>query len=135
MARLTLEQARQALDAALAKADELGSPSSVAILDDGRNLVAFARMDGAPLASIEIAIGKAYTSASLGMTTADLGPLTQPGQPFYGLETSHRQAFVTFGGGQTITVGGEVVGAVGVAGGPIDQDVAVGDAARAAVEG
>ena len=89
MGMLTLEQAGSALQAAVGKAMEIGSPSSIAIVDDGRNLVAFARMDDALLASIEIAQGKAYTARSMNMNTADIGPLTQPGQPLYGIESSH----------------------------------------------
>jgi uncharacterized protein GlcG (DUF336 family) len=133
MPNLTLEQARRALDAAVAKANEIGSPSSIAIVDGGRNLLAFVRMDGAVLASIEISQGKAYTARSMNMNTRDIGPLTQPGQPLYGIETSHTRPIITFGGGQPIAIGGEVVGAVGVAGGLVDQDDEVASAAVAAV--
>lgn len=131
MATLTLEQARLALEAAVRKAQEIGSPSSIAIVDGGRNLVAFARMDGALLASIEISQGKAYTARSMNMSTGDIGPLTQPGQPFYGIETSHARALITFAGGLPLRSGGEVVGAVGVAGGALDQDETVAAAAVA----
>lgn len=133
MAKLTLEQAQGALQAAVRKAEEIGSPSSIAIVDDGRNLVAFARMDGALLASIEISQGKAYTARSMNMNTADIGPLTQPGQPLYGIETSHARPLITFGGGQPLRIGDEVVGAVGVAGGLVDQDEQVAAAAVTAV--
>lgn len=131
MATLTLEQAQGALDAALRRAGEIGSPSSVAIVDAGRELLAFARMDGALLASIEIAIGKAYTARSMNMNTRDIGPLTQPGQPLYGIETSHARPLITFGGGRPLAIGGEIVGAVGVAGGTVDQDDEVASAAVA----
>lgn len=133
MPNLTLEQARRALAAAVARATEIGSPSSIAIVDAGRNLVAFYRMDGALLASIEISQGKAYTARSLNMNTRDIGPLTQPGQPLYGIETSHARPLITFGGGQPLRVGGEVIGAVGVAGGLVEQDDEVASAAVAAV--
>jgi uncharacterized protein GlcG (DUF336 family) len=129
MATLTLEQAQGALQAAVRKANEIKSPSSIAIVDGGRNLVAFARMDGALLASIEISQGKAYTARSMNMNTGDIGPLTQPGQPFYGIETSHARPLITFAGGQPLRVDSEVVGAVGVAGGALDQDDAVASAA------
>ena len=133
MATLTQEQARTALDAALAKAAEIGSPSSIAIVDAGRNLVAFARMDGALLASIEISQNKAFTARSMNMKTGDIGPLTQPGQPLYGIETSHSRPIITFGGGEPLVVGGEIVGAVGVAGGLVPQDEAVAAAAAASL--
>lgn len=133
MATLTQEQARTALDAGLAKAAEIGSPSSIAIVDAGRNLLAFARMDGALLASIEISQGKAFTARSMNMRTGDIGPLTQPGQPLYGIETSHTRPIITFGGGQPIEIDGEIVGAVGVAGGLVPQDEAVAAAAAASL--
>ena len=122
MATLTMDQALGALRTAVGKATEIGSPSSIAIVDGGRNLVAFVRMDGALLASIEISQGKAYTARSMNMNTADIGPLTQPGQPLYGIETSHARPLITFGGGQPLRVNGEIVGAVGVAGGTVVQD-------------
>jgi uncharacterized protein GlcG (DUF336 family) len=133
VASISLEQAQQALDAALAKATEIGSPSSIAIIDAGRDLVAFARQDGALLASVEISMNKAYTARSMNMNTADIGPLTQPGQPLYGIETSHHRPLITFGGGRPIQIGGEVVGAVGVAGGFVDQDDEIAAAAAARV--
>lgn len=130
---LGYEQARHALDAALQKAAEIGSPSSVAVVDGGRELLAFARQDSALLASTEIAIGKAYTACSMRMATKDVGPLTQPGQPLYGLEHTHQRPLVTFAGGCVLEKGGEFVGAVGVAGGTVDQDDEIAMAAAAAL--
>jgi uncharacterized protein GlcG (DUF336 family) len=134
MTNITHDQARRALDAALGKASEIGSPSSVAVVDAGRELVAFTRQDGAPLASTEISIGKAYTSCSLKMATADVAPLTQPGQPLYGLETTHARPLVSFAGGRPIEAGGELIGAVGVAGGTVDQDDAIARAGAVTLE-
>jgi uncharacterized protein GlcG (DUF336 family) len=130
---LQYEHARRALEAALQKATDIGSPSSVAIVDQGRELVAFARQDGALLASTEISQGKAYTSLSMRMATKDIGPLTQPGQPLFGLEHTHGRPLVSFAGGRPLEMGGEVVGAVGVAGGTVDQDDDVAAAAAAAL--
>jgi uncharacterized protein GlcG (DUF336 family) len=130
---MSYEQARQALDAALAKAREIGSPSSVAIVDAGRELLAFARQDNALLASTEISAGKAYTACSMKMATKDIGPLTQPGQPLYGLEHTHQRPLITFGGGRPLEISGEIVGAVGVAGGTVDQDDEIAAAAAAAL--
>lgn len=135
MSNIDLEQAQRALQAALSKAREIRSPSSIAIVDVGRELMAFARQDGALLASVEISIAKAYTARSLNMATRDVGPLTQPGQPLYGLETTHHRPLVTFAGGRPLKVGDEVVGAVGVAGGTVDQDDEVASAAVAAIGG
>ena len=136
MPGLTYALARKALDAAFAKAEKLGSPSSIAVIDAGRELLAFARQDGALLASADISQAKAFTARSLNMATKDIGQYTQPGQPLYGLETAHRRSpLVTFGGGRPITIGGEVVGAIGVAGGSVDDDDAVAAAGASAVEG
>jgi uncharacterized protein GlcG (DUF336 family) len=132
---LTLDKAQAALDAALAKAQEIGSPSSVAVLDAGRELLAFARMDGALLASAAISQAKAYTARSLNCATRDVDTATQPGGPLYGLQTAHLaagRALVTFGGGVPVLVDGEVVGAVGVAGGSPDQDHEIAAAGAAA---
>jgi uncharacterized protein GlcG (DUF336 family) len=138
MPSLTLDQARAILDAAIAKAREIGSPSSIAVLDAGRELLAFARMDDALLASPAIAQAKAYTARSLNCATKDVDGLAQPGAALFGIQTAHLavgRALVTFGGGVPITIGAEVVGAVGVAGGSPDQDHEVASAGAAAVIG
>jgi uncharacterized protein GlcG (DUF336 family) len=138
MSNVTYEMAQKALAAALAKAEEIGSPSSIAIVDSGRELVAFGRMDGALLASAEISQAKAYTARSLNTATKDVSGWVQPGGPLYGIETAHMaagRALVTFGGGVPITVGGEVVGGIGVAGGTVDQDHEVAAAGAAALAG
>jgi uncharacterized protein GlcG (DUF336 family) len=134
---MTLAAAQAALDAALAKAREIGSPSSVAVLDAGRELLAFGRMDGALLASAAISQAKAYTARSLDCATKDVDAATQPGGPLYGLQTAHLaagRALVTFGGGVPIVVDGAVVGAVGVAGGSPDQDHEIAAAGAAAAQ-
>lgn len=131
MSTLSYDLARRVLDAAVSEAGRIESPSSIAVVDQGRELVAFARNDGALLASIEIALGKAYTSASMQVPTAALAEMSRPGQPLYGLETTHSRPLVAFAGGQPLEIDGAFVGAVGVAGGTVDQDDQV---ARAAVE-
>lgn len=136
MTALSLESAQQILDAALSKAREIGSPSSVAVLDSGRELVAFARMDDALLASAAIAQAKAYTARSLNSATKDVRDLVQPGAPLYGLETTHvavGRTLVGFAGGVPLRSGDEVVGAIGVAGGTPDQDHEVASAGAAAL--
>ena len=135
MSELRLEASQAALRAALEKAREIGSPSSIAVVDAGRELLAFARMDDALLASAEIAQAKAYTARSLNCATKDVDTATQPGGPLYGMQTAHLaagRALVTFGGGVPITVDGEIVGAIGVAGGTPDQDHEIASAGAAA---
>lgn len=133
--QLTYDEARSVVEAAIAKAREIGSPSSVAVMDSGRELLAFGRMEDALLASPEIAQNKAYTSACMKMPTGDLGPLTEPGGPFYGLEHTHHRPMVVFAGGLPLEAGGEIVGSIGVAGGSGDQDVEVAGAGAAALGG
>jgi uncharacterized protein GlcG (DUF336 family) len=135
---LSLEMAEKVLSAALAKAQEISSPSSIAVIDDGRELVTFSRMDGALLASVGISQAKAYTARSLNLATKDVGDFTQPGAPLFGLQTAHLgigRALVTFGGGVPISLGGEIIGAIGVAGGSPDQDHEIASAGAAVFEG
>ncbi len=129
---ITLEDARRVVSAAEEKAREIGQPMDIAVLDSGRNLKFFARMDDAWLGSIEIAIDKAYTSASFELSTEDLASQAQPGQPLFGINTTNNSRVVIFAGGIPIQRDGQVVGAVGVSGGTPDQDQQVAEAGAAA---
>jgi uncharacterized protein GlcG (DUF336 family) len=126
---ISFELAQKMVDRAVAKARELGVSENVAILDDGGNLKAFSRMDGAPIPTIEMAQNKAYT-ALLGVSTQDFFNFIK-GDPslLAGIPTLSRVA--AWGGGFPIKVDGEVVGAIGVSGAPtVQNDV---DCARAAL--
>jgi len=128
---ITLEQAEQVIDAAKQKANEIDVPMTIAVVDTGGNLVVLARQNNALLASLDIAIGKAYTAVAMRMSTADLAPLVQPGQLLYHLEIANQpRTLVAFGGGLPLQVNGEIVGGVGVSGGIPDQDHQVAEAAR-----
>jgi uncharacterized protein GlcG (DUF336 family) len=123
------ELAQNMVNAALAKARQLGVTENVAILDDGGNLKAFARMDGASVPTIEIAQRKAYT-ALFGVSTQDFFNFIQ-GDPslLAGIPTLPRVA--AWGGGFPIQVDGDIVGAIGVSGAPkVENDV---DCAKAAL--
>jgi uncharacterized protein GlcG (DUF336 family) len=133
MADLTLEQAQAATAAALSKAQQLGVAMNIAVVDAGTNLKAFARMDGAWLGSIDIAIRKARTARFFDMNTGDIGKLSQPGGSLFGIEHSNG-GLITFPGGVPIrNKGGVVVGAVGVSGSTVENDQAVAEAGAAAV--
>ena len=126
---ISSELAQKMVDAAVAKARELGVCENVAVLDDGGNLKAFSRMDGAPILSIVIAQNKAYT-ALFGVSTQDFFDFIK-GDPslLAGIPTLARVA--AWGGGFPIKVNGEIVGAIGVSGAPaVQNDV---DCARAAL--
>lgn len=127
-----LEKAKQAVAAAEAKAREIGVPMVVAVVDQGGNLVAQHRMDGALLASISIALDKAYTAVALKMPTEQAAALAQPGQQLYGLNTTVGGRMVVFGGGLPIVEDGVVIGGFGVSGGSVAEDVTVAEAGMAA---
>jgi len=111
--------------AVIARAREEGLRVVTAVCDAGANLVCLMRDDEAYIASIDVAMGKAYTSASLKMDTEEVGRLTQPGAPFYGLQQTNQGRIVTFGGGVPLLVNGQLVGSLGVSGGSADQDAAL----------
>jgi len=129
---MTLDKAQPIIAAAIAKAIEIGQPMNIAVVDDGANLTAFARMDGAWLGSINIAINKAFTARAFDITTRDLGANSQPGSQFYGIHASNHGRVMIFAGGVPLKANGQVVGAVGVSGGSGEQDQAVAEAAAAA---
>jgi uncharacterized protein GlcG (DUF336 family) len=119
---ITLEQAEQLSEAAKIKAREIGVPMNIAIVDDGANLVSFHRMDNAWLGSVDIAIRKAKTARFFDMNTGELGKLSQPGGPLYGIEHSNG-GLITFPGGVLLKdVSGKIIGAIGVSGGSVEQD-------------
>ncbi len=120
-AGLTLGAARAAVAAALEEARRLGVPMACAVVDQGDQLVAFERMDGADLVTVRLALDKAYTALVNRMSTADLAPLVQPGAEFYGYD-SLAGRMVVFGGGRPIEMAGVLLGAVGVSGGSAEQD-------------
>jgi uncharacterized protein GlcG (DUF336 family) len=129
---LTFAEAQKALTAGLEKADEIGQPMNIAVVDAGGHLLAFARQDGAIRASIDIAQRKARTSILMNLPTGALAPLVQPGQELYGLEQLSG-GMVAFGGGLPVHRDGELVGAVGVSAGSVDQDTTVATAAVSAL--
>ena len=129
---ILLEEVQQVIQAAMQKAEEIGQPMNVAVVDNGRDLKAFARMEDAWLGSIDIAINKAFSSASFQMPTGDLTEMTQPGQPLYGLEATNNGRVVIFAGGIVLMRGDEIAGAIGVSGGTVDQDQELAEAGVAA---
>ena len=133
MAGITLDQAHAAVEAAIAKSNEMDVKMDIAVVDAGANLKAFARMDGAWLGSIDIAQIKARTSRFFDMPTGAIGELSQPGGALYNIEHSNG-GLITFPGGLPISNGdGEVIGAIGVSGSTVEDDHAVAEAGVAAV--
>jgi uncharacterized protein GlcG (DUF336 family) len=131
---LSLQDARRMLAAGEAKADQIGIPYNIAVVDAGGHLVAFSHQDGALIASIDLAIHKAFTARACDMSTGDLAELAQPGKPLYGIQCSNGGKIVIFGGGLPIRRNGFVIGAIGTSAGTVEQDIAVAEAAAGAVE-
>lgn len=129
---VTLSDARVIIAAAEEKAQEIGQPMNIAVVDAGGNLVAHVRMDGAWIGSIDISIKKAYTSRAFDISTRDLAGESQPGKQFYGIQESNNGRIMIFAGGIPLKKGDKVVGAIGVSGGAGAQDQSVAEAGAAA---
>jgi uncharacterized protein GlcG (DUF336 family) len=125
---ITLADAKRVLAAAEQKAEEIGQPMNVAVVDAGGNLVAHVRMDKAWIGSVDIAINKAWTSRAFDIPTKELAELSQPGDQFFGIHASNRGRVMIFAGGIPLKRGEDVVGAIGVSGGMGKQDQAVAEA-------
>lgn len=125
---LTLSQAEKVIAGAKTKAEALDTKMNIAIVDAGANLLAFARMDGAWLGSLDISIKKAKTARFFDMNTGSIGELAQPGGPLYNIEHSNG-GLISFPGGIPIkNEQGEVIGAIGVSGSTVENDHAVAEA-------
>ena len=131
---ITTAVAQSIVQAAMDKAESLGARVSVAVVDAGGNLVAFARMDGAEIAGPTLAVDKAYTAVSNRISTQELSVLAAPGGPLFGLNSNGGGRFVIFGGGIPIFDGETVLGGIGVSGGEVEQDVASAEAGLAVVQ-
>ncbi len=132
MAGVNLAEARRVIAAAEKKAQEIGQPMNIAVADEGGNLVAHVRMDGAWIGSVDISINKAFTSRAFDIATKDLATHSQSGGPFFGIHVSNHGRIMIFAGGIPLKRDGKVVGAIGVSGGSGDQDHAVAEAGAAA---
>ncbi len=127
-----LNDAKRIIAAAEKKAAEIGQPMNIAVADEGGNLIAHVRMDGAWLGSIDISIKKAFTSRAFDISTRDLATHSQSGDQFFGIHASNGGRVMIFAGGIPLKRDGKVVGAIGVSGGSGEQDHAVAEAGAAA---
>ncbi len=128
--KLTYEGARKMLAAAVAKAEAMGVPQCIAIVDDGANLLAFARMDGAKILSVDSAWRKAMTAAS---SRASTGGMAEGLDIRLAIATQGK--LVNVKGGVPVIVDGKTIGAIGVGSGTGDQDLEVAKAGLAALAG
>ena len=109
------------------QASALEVPMAIGIVDEKGGLIFFARMDDTLPASTEIAVSKAYTSAVLRKSTHEVGKLAQPGEPLYGIQHTHDGKIVLIGGGLPLRLNGNVVGAVGISGGTVEEDIQIAE--------
>lgn len=130
---ITLAQAEKAILAAKEKSTAIDTKMNIAIVDAGANLVAFGRMDGAWLGSLDISIKKAKTARFFDMNTGIIGELSQPGGSLFNIEHSNN-GLITFPGGVPIkNASGEIIGAIGVSGSSVENDHAVAEAGASAI--
>ncbi len=132
--KLTLEGAKAVVEAAERRAGEIGVPMDIAVVDDGGHLMAFVRMDGAKLSSVQIAITKAESAAIRRLPS---GPAMEGDRPnvllSVGLAVASRARQTPIRGGIPLVVDGQCVGAIGVSNGTEDQDTEVAQAGAAAL--
>jgi uncharacterized protein GlcG (DUF336 family) len=112
-----------------AEATKAKVPVSVSVIDIHGNIVLIHRMNGAPAFSMEISERKAYTSALVGLRTAEILPMTQPGQPLFPLATVAGGKYCAMGGGVPVNREGALVAGIGVSGGTVEQDISIVEAA------
>src|SRR2546429_2886955 len=126
--------AKNIADRVEAESAKQNVPVAVTVIDIHGNVVLTHRTTGAPAFSLELSERKAYTSALVGMRTADLVPLVQPGGELYPLLAVSGGRYSAIGGGVPVTNEDEVIAGVGVSGGTVEQDTAIVDAAMRTVE-
>jgi len=118
---------KKAAEAAEAKGLEMGVPIVFAAVDDGGNIMLVHRQDDSLLASIDLAINKAFTAVAMRQSTAALTSEATAGGTLPGLENSNGGRLVVFGGGVPVMVDGQIVGGIGVSGGTVAQDEIIVD--------
>lgn len=126
--KLTLRDAKTVLEGSEAKAREIGVDMDIAVADDGGHLLAFVRMDGARLTSIDVAINKAFTAACARRGTHEYAAIAGAGGPAFGMHVSNHGRFMIVGGGLPIFHNGVIAGGVGCSSGSPEQDREVAQA-------
>lgn len=122
---MTLAAANALIEKVKEKAAQMGVHAVIAVADKAGRPVAVQCMDGAYIASFDIALNKSFTSASLKMSTEALSHLCQPGQSLYGIQFTNDGKIVIFGGGEVLEADGKIVGALGVSGGTAEEDTEI----------
>lgn len=121
--RLSIEEARHLITGARRKADDIGVPMCIAIVDESGNLITFDRMDGGKVTSITVAQDKAFTAAAARKATHEYNKACVPGNLVFGIHTALGGRLSVVGGGLPVVVDGDVVGGIGLSSGTPDQDM------------
>lgn len=124
---LGIEVAKKMAELAEKKSKEINVPVVFSVVDDGGNLILLHKIEGTLLASTDISINKAFTAIALKMPTHELYNLAQPGKPLYGIEATNQGKIVLFGGGYPIKINGKIVGAIGISGGSVEEDMEIAE--------
>ncbi|MBE2225303.1 MAG: cob(I)yrinic acid a,c-diamide adenosyltransferase [Anaerolineae bacterium] len=127
----TLTECDRMVEAGMKKAKEIGVPMVLTVVDQNGDVIESRRMDDALIVSVTLAPHKAYTAATVRLATHELAKVAQPGQPLYSIDVNLPKITLV-GGGLPLSKDGKVVGAVGVSGGSVEQDIAVAEAMVAA---
>lgn len=122
---ITLSLAKKLAEKIETKAKQIGVNAVVSICSAEGRPVLTECMDNSYIASFDIAFNKAFTSASLKMSTSKLKILSQPRGPLYGIQNTNEGKIVIFGGGEPLILSGEIIGGLGVSGGSEEQDTAL----------
>lgn len=128
--RLTHAGAQKIIEAAVRKAVEMKKPQCIAVVDEGGNLLAFTRMDGGKVLSIESAIRKAATAASSRAPTGGI-----QGDLEFRLAHATSGRLVNLKGGVPVIVEGITIGGIGVGSQTGEEDLEVAKAGLVAIEG
>lgn len=129
MSQINLSLAKRLIESAEKKANEINVPMVISIVDEGGNFIACHRMDDALLVSVELAQNKAWTSIAMKMTTENVSLVAANGKELYGINTTNNGRVVVFGGGIPLYNNGQIIGAVGVSGGSVEEDIHVAQTA------
>ncbi len=127
--QITLKTAKLMAEKAVAKAEEIKVPVVVSVVDAGGNLLLTERMDDAFVTSVDIANNKAFTSWALKSGTHEISQVVLPGESLYGLNLTNNARIIPFGGGFPILIEDQIVGAIGVSGGSVEEDMCIAKAA------
>jgi uncharacterized protein GlcG (DUF336 family) len=125
---LSAAQAREMIETSKSKANALNAPCSIAVIGPDGYLPAFERQAGTMSGSVELAINKAFTAQIFNNATDRLSVLAQPGAELFGIQHFHNGRVVVLGGGIPIQFQRQAIGAIGVSGGTVAEDVAIAEA-------